>query len=57
MSHFFYALIFLVLSASVASLLQAKSKEEFLRYFAHRFVTPVAAMIGFSWLMFFLHKL
>jgi hypothetical protein len=57
MSHFFYALIFLVLSASVASLLQAKSKEEFLRYFAHRFVTPVVAMIGFSWLMFFLHKL
>lgn len=57
MSHFVYILIFLLLSASVASLLQAKSKDEFLRYFGHRFVTPVLAMVVVSWLMFFLHKL
>jgi hypothetical protein len=57
MSHFVYALIFLALSASVASILQAKSKDEFIRYFGHRFVTPVVAMTAFSWLMFFLHKL
>jgi hypothetical protein len=57
MSHFIYAVIFLVLSASIASLLQATSKEEFLRFFGHRFVTPLLALIGVSWLMFFLHKL
>lgn len=57
MSHFVYVLIFLLLSSAVAALLQAKSREEFVRYFGHRFVTPVLAMVGFSWLMFFLHKL
>lgn len=57
MSQFVYALLFLLASSCVASLLQAKSKEEFLRYFAHRFVTPVVALVGFSWLMFFLGKL
>lgn len=57
MSHFVYVLIFLLLSSAVAAVLQAKSKEEFLRYFGQRFITPVLAMVGFSWLMFFLHKL
>jgi hypothetical protein len=57
MSHFVYVLIFLLLSSAVAAVLQAKSKEELLRYFGQRFITPVLAMAGFSWLMFFLHKL
>ena len=57
MSHFVYAVIFLLASSSVAALLQAKSKDEFLRYFAKRFATPVLALVGFSWLMFLLGKL
>ncbi len=57
MSHFVYVLLFLLLSASMASVLQAQSREEFLRYFGRRFVTPVLAMVVFSWVMFFLHKL
>lgn len=57
MSHPVYLLIFLLLSASVAAVLQARTKEELLKYFAHRFVIPIFAVAGFSWLMFFLHKL
>ena len=57
MSHFTYALLFLLASSSIASLLQANSKEEFLRYFANRFGMPVLALVGFSWLMLLLGKL
>ncbi len=57
MSHPVYLLIFLLLSASVAAVLQARTREELLKYFAHRFVIPIFAVAGFSWLMFFLHKL
>lgn len=57
MSHPVYLLIFLLLSASVAAVLQARTKQEFVKYFTHRFFIPIVAVAGFSWLMFFLHKL
>ncbi len=57
MSHFHYVLLFLLASSAMAALLHANSKGEFLRMFGQRFLTPLAAFAGVSWLMFFLGKI
>jgi hypothetical protein len=57
MSHFHYVLLFLLASSAMAALLQSNSKEEFLRMFGQRFLTPLAAFAGVSWLMFLLSRI
>lgn len=57
MSHFHYVLLFLLASSTMAALLHARSREEFPRMFLQRFLTPLAAFAGVSWVMFFLGKL
>lgn len=57
MSHFGYAVLFVGASALMAAVLQASNRAEFLRYLGSRFVTPLAALIGVSWVMYFLGNL
>ncbi len=57
MSHFHYVLIFLLASSFMAALLHAEDRSEFVSHFVRRFLTPLVAFAGVSWVMFLLGQL
>jgi|GEM_PF-3474715 len=57
MSHFHYVLIFLLASSFMAALLHAEDRSEFVSHFVRRFLTPLGAFAGVSWVMFLLGQL